>query len=100
MLIDLERQIIFRPIQDDQIYNDFPQLNYWDCRKTIHIIDQNNQVRSSEDAIITILDVIRGINKTNKLYSSSVGRVAVKILYKYLNEYRLQKVDECEECRT
>ena len=100
MAIDFDRQIIFRSIQDDQIYIDFPKLNYWDCRKTIHIIDQKGQIKSSEDAIITIFDALKGISKTNKLYSSPVGKIAVKLSYKYLNEYRLKKVDECEECRT
>lgn len=99
-LLDTERELIFNPIQNDQIYIDFPQLNYWDCRRTIHIINKNNQVKQGEDAVEEILNVINGIKKAKPIYQSSLGKIGLKLFYKYLNEYRLKKVSECDECRT
>ena len=99
-LIDSERELIFNPIQNDQIYIDFPQLNFWDCRRTIHIINQKNQVRAGEDAVEEILNVINIINKARPLYQSTLGKIGLRLSYKYLNEYRLKKVSDCDECRT
>lgn len=98
-LLDTERQLIFHPIQNDQIYSDFPDLNYWDCRRTIHIIDQQGQVKSSEDAVEEILNVIKLTKKAKPVYQSQLGKLGLKLFYKYLNEYRLKKVSDCEECR-
>ena len=99
-MIDSERQLIFRPIQDDQIFIDFPQLNYWDCRRTIHIINKKDQVRNGEEAVEEILNVINIVNKAKPVYQSPLGKAGLKLFYKYLNEYRLKKVSDCDDCRT
>ena len=99
-LLDSQRQLIFHPIQNDDIYKNYPSLNYWDCRRTIHIIDQNGQVKSGEQAVEEILNILELINKAKPIYQSSFGRIGLKLFYKYLNEYRLKKVGECKECRT
>jgi predicted DCC family thiol-disulfide oxidoreductase YuxK len=98
-VLDTDRHLIFHPIQNDQIYIDFPQLNYWDCRRTIHIIDQNNQIKNGEEAIEEILNIINILNKAKPVYQSPIGRIGVKLFYKYLNEYRLKLVSECDDCR-
>ena len=66
-LIDFNRSFEFRAIQDDSIYKDYPNLNYWDCRKTIHLADDKGQLFSSEDAVIKILEEIAIIQKVSPL---------------------------------
>ena len=70
----LIRSFEFRAIQDDSIYEGFPNLNFWDCRKTIHLADDKGQLFSSEDAVIKILEEIAIIQKASPLAKTYIGK--------------------------
>ena len=98
-LIDFNRSFNFRAIQDDSIYEEFSNLNFWDCRKTIHLADDSGEIFSSEDAVIKILEEIALIQKASPLAKTYLGKKLVKAGYTALNNYRLRSQKNCEECR-
>lgn len=97
-VMDLDNQFKFKSLNDDSIYTEYPSLNYWDCRKTIHLIDQNGSTFISEHAIIEIIRRIRLINKTVSVFESTLGNVMLKLLYRLLNNYRHKLQSDCASC--
>ena len=71
--IDLDGKIEFTPISDHSIYEKYEGLNYWDARKTIHIIDDNGDVFKSEQAVIKILEQIRLVSKLSPILTTKIG---------------------------
>ena len=62
-IIDLDGAFTFTPISDHEVYEKYPQVNYWDARQSIHIIDKNGEVFKSEHAVIKILEEIRLVSR-------------------------------------
>ena len=96
--IDFDNRFNFTPISDHQIYDQYEKVNYWDARKTIHIIDDEGNVYKSEYAVIKILDQIRLLSKLNPLLTSKIGIQVTAQAYKLLNNYRLKKIQDCTDC--
>ena len=76
-IIDIDRELIFNPIQNDQIYIDFPSTKLLGLSPYHTHNNKNNQVKSGEDAIEEILNVITIINKAKPLYQSALGKVGL-----------------------
>ena len=98
-LLDLERALIFRPIQDQEQLNLVPNLNSWNCRKTIHAVDLEGNIYKEEEAISLIFDNLKVIKNADNLYKAPLGKSILRVLYKYLNEYRLKQISDCDDCR-
>lgn len=98
--VDFDHKFTFSPISDHSIYDRFPGLNYWDARKTIHIIDNQGDIYSSEHAIIKILEQIKLVSKLSPILTTKIGIQLTALAYRLLNNYRLQKIKNCSECRS
>ncbi len=97
-VLDVHREIILYPIQDEKVFDLFPQLNFWDCRKTIHLVDENGTVFKEEYAVIEIFKRLPLLKNARGIYKTMAVKNLIKNSYKYLNQYRLKKVSECDEC--
>lgn len=97
-LIDIDDRFSFRPIQDDSIYLDFPQLSYWNCRQTIHIVDSSGEVFSSENAVLEIIDRVKVIKNGSVFFKTKLGKHFISLLYTVLNKYRLELQKDCPDC--
>ena len=97
--IDFDNAFTFTPISEHEIYEKYPQVNYWDARQSIHIIDENGDVFKSEHAVIKILEKIRLVSKASPILKTKIGLNITALGYKLLNEYRLKKMTDCNDCR-
>ncbi|MBT6324644.1 MAG: DUF393 domain-containing protein [Bdellovibrionales bacterium] len=97
-LIDIDNKFTFRPIQEESVYLDFPQLNYWDCRQTIHIVNNSGEVFSSENAVLEIIDRVKVIKSGSFFLKTNLGKHLISLLYTALNKYRLEIQKECPDC--
>ena len=97
--VDLDGKLQFSPISDQAIYEKYEGLNYWDARQTIHLIDDDGQIHSSEQAVIKIIEQIRLISKISPILSTKLGLQVTALAYKALNKYRLKRIKNCSECR-
>jgi len=97
-LIDIDDKFAFRPIQDESIYLDFPQLNYWDCRQTIHVVNNSGELFSSENAVLEIIDRVKIIKKGSIFFKTKLGKYFISLLYTALNKYRLELQKYCTDC--
>ena len=97
--IDLDHAFVFTPITDEEVFTQNPSLNYWDVRKTIHIIDDQGHIFKSEHAVIKILEKIKLLKKLGPVLTTKVGLKMTKIGYEALNQYRLRQKENCSECQ-
>ena len=97
--IDFDQQFEFRPLNDDSIYQEYPGLNYWSARKTIHLIDNNGDIFNSEQAVLKIIEHLRYIKHLKPILVTKIGLQLTKISYQLLNNYRLSKIKNCTDCR-
>lgn len=97
--LDIDGQFTFTPITDHEIYQHIEGLNYWEARKTIHVIDKDNKVYKSEHAVLKILEQIRLVKKLGPILSTQLGIKLTAIAYQALNEYRLRKIEDCPDCQ-
>ncbi len=98
--VDLDKKLEFAPISDNSIYEKYQGLNYWDARKTIHLIDDEGNIHKSEQAVIKILEQLRLVSKLGPLLTTKIGIQITALAYQALNEYRLKKIKNCSECRS
>ena len=99
-LVDFKKEINFVSIHDHEIYEQIETINFWDCRNTVHLIDENDQVYQGEAVIEYLLDRSNLANRFAPLYKSSLGKMLLKRLYDELNEYRKLKMKDCEACQS
>ena len=98
--LDLDSNYSFQKIQDSQIYLEHPQLNYWDCRKTIHVMDKDGRLYTSEMAVIKILEQLRYLKSISPTLKSPMSLKLIGLLYQLINSYRLNQQKNCDICRT
>ena len=98
--IDVDKKLSFEPITNDEIYSKYEGLNYWSARKTIHILDDEGNIYSAEDAIIKIIDQMRLLSRLNPILTTKAGLKFTALAYKALNNYRLNKMKNCQDCRS
>ena len=97
--VDSDGVFQFISIQNHDVYTKYDGINYWEARKTIHIIDENNNVYKSEQAVLKILDQIRLLKPLKPLLKTKLALSVTAIAYEALNKYRLQKIKDCDDCQ-
>ena len=98
-LIDFESKLNFISIYDHQLYHCFNKINFWDCRKTIHIIDQNANLHSGENAVFFLINFFKITKPIRFITKNKLGKILVKQLYFLLNNYRINSLKNCPSCK-
>ncbi len=97
-MMDFDNQFEFKSLHDNSIYTKYPTLNYWDCRKTIHLIDERGVIFTSENAVVEIIRRLRLLNKSVTIFESTLGKLMLRSLYGLLNNYRHKLQSDCASC--
>ncbi len=98
-IVDIKNDIHFCSIHEKEIYNEIPEINYRDCRKTVHLVDQNGRVYTGEGVVEYLFDRYSWSKKFSKLYKSRFGNWALKKIYQELNDYRKSRSKNCQVCQ-
>ena len=97
-LIDRDGAIVKRPLQDDSLYEEYPELKREECEKTIHLISSEGKVLKGSSAIEYLIGVFPGVKKFAWLVESESGKKAVDFFYGKVNELRRKVKEDCENC--
>ena len=98
-LFDLRDQVAFASIHDHDVYKEIPGINFWDCRKTVHLGDENDQVYVGPEVVEYLLDHYPVVRRLELFYKSKLGRLVIKRFYDELNELRKAHTKDCEACQ-
>ena len=97
--IDTTSRIKFISIHDHEVYKKFKDINYWDCRKTIHIIDESNTIHTGEEAVIYLISFLKITKPASFIAKTWAGKVFIRQFYTLLNNYRLNNLKACQSCK-
>lgn len=96
--IDRDEKIVKVPLQEDWIYEKFPQLNRNECEETIHLLDLDGSVLKGPKAIEFLISFYPGVKKFSWLVESESGKKAVDYFYNKVNELRDKAKRDCKGC--
>lgn len=73
-------------------------LNFWDARKTIHLITPRNEVLKGDDVIHYLLELSPIFKTLPILHQNFLSSRAIKSGYEMLNAIRLNRMKNCDTC--
>ena len=91
-------EIHFRPLSDQSIFEDYPQLNKEECSKDLHLIDHEGKVWVGADALSKVIERFPYADKFKWLYQSDNGKKAVDYFYSKTHELREKLRANCPGC--
>ena len=97
-LIDIQKQVRFISLHENQTYIDFPELKKEECEEFVHLIDEENKIYIGGYAISYLVNILPGVKKFSWLLDSDSGLKASNAFYKRINEMRMMKKRNCFTC--
>jgi Uncharacterized protein conserved in bacteria len=88
----------FIPIQDENIFSTYPQLNQEECFETLHLIDKDEKIWKGGEAISLLIEQFPLVSKFKWLIEKDMGKKTVKIFYDVVNKYRKAIKRSCPKC--
>jgi len=85
-------------IHDEQIYNEYPQLNKEECDEAIHLIDSELNILKGTHAIEFLLKKNPAVAKFAWLIESEQGQKTLNYFYSMANKYRETLKKKCLTC--
>jgi hypothetical protein len=99
--VELESDLFFYPLQNDNIYKEFPFVNKQEASQHIHLIldCKTQSVLKGGEAIAHLSLLNPVVKKFSWLVSSEMGKKATSVFYGSINRYRETLRKQCPKCR-
>ena len=88
----------FIPIQNEDIFSTFPQLNKEECFETLHLIDHHGKILKAGEATSFLVKKFPLVEKFQWLIEKDMGKKTVSIFYEVVNKYRRAIKKTCPKC--
>ena len=98
---DVQHTISYVPLQDEEVFKVFPQLDPLRCHEKIHYLCESGKILVGGEIIPELLRHYPGIEKMAWLLESEVARRSANFFYEKIEKIRLKiKNDEkqCNDC--
>lgn len=96
--LDKEELIQKVALQEDWLYESYPQLTKSECEETIHMLDEQGNVLKGSEAIEFLISFYPGVKKFSWLVENESGKKAVNFFYNKVNELREKVKKNCHGC--
>lgn len=96
--LDKDEKIQKIPLQDQSLYERFPQLDQEACEETIHLLDEQGNVYKGAEVIEFLVKFYPGVKKFAWLVETESGKKAVEFFYGKVNELREKVKKDCVGC--
>lgn len=96
----LDKQELVRkvPLQEEWLYQTYPQLSKDECEATIHLLDESGNVHKGPEVVEFLVKFYPGIKKFAWLVESERGKKTVEFFYDKVNELREKVKKNCKNC--
>src|SRR5262245_53686364 len=78
---DKKEAFDFRPLQEDQVYVDFPQLKKEECEKAIHLVNEDGSVHSGAGIVEPLLSHFPKVKNITWMLGLPGVKSATEVLY-------------------
>tara|TARA_Y100000782_G_scaffold115631_1_gene163109 strand:+ start:137538 stop:137819 length:282 start_codon:yes stop_codon:yes gene_type:complete len=86
------------PLQDESLFENFPQLNKSECEQEIHLLKLDGEAIGGAEVIEYLVSMFPGVQKFAWLVESESGKKAVSYFYDKVNELREKVKKDCPGC--
>lgn len=99
--IPLDEEILFRPIDDESLEEDFPFLTDTNYKDEVHLILENEppKILVGPDVIEYLALHNPQVKKLAWLLDTKVGEKASQVFYQSLNKIRQSLQNHCPKCK-
>ncbi|MFY7991668.1 MAG: thiol-disulfide oxidoreductase DCC family protein [Bacteriovoracaceae bacterium] len=99
-LMDTSKKLRFVPLQDAQLFEEFPELNQEDCKSQVHLITEERKVLKGSEVVDYLIKSLPGVSKLSWLLDSESGKKATQFFYQKVEELReiLKEKEDCNQC--
>ena len=98
--IDREKKINFIPVQEQEIFKAYPQLDVKMCYEKVHLIDEDNTVYQGSKVVEFLVKSFPQVSKFSWLLETNMGQKALDFFYDRVNEYRKSSHKKnCPKCK-
>ncbi len=86
-------------IHEKEVYEAFEQINFEDCAKEVHYLDEEGQVFKGEAAVSVLIEKFPLVKRFSWLIQSGMGQKAIKYFYDKADQYREELLKRCGNCK-
>lgn len=97
--IDSEKQYQFHPIQEEETYQKFSDLDPVECQRDVHLITADGQRLIGEDVVSFLLSETPGVKKFAWLLENDMGQKAISVFHKTTKQLREKLRTRCPGCK-
>ncbi|MBT4793084.1 MAG: DUF393 domain-containing protein [Halobacteriovoraceae bacterium] len=97
-MLDSDKKIAFRAVQDQSVYLDFPELKQDECEEEIHLIDTKGKVHRGREVVEYLILFFPAVKKFAWLIENDSAKSAMDAFYKRINKMRIMKKRKCYTC--
>lgn len=96
--LDLNSEIEFVSIHNEEAFERFPNVNRDECFETIHLLTSSDEIITGGDVLDFLIKLSPGVKKYAWLLESQAARTAMDAFYNRLNDMRIMKKRRCFTC--
>lgn len=96
--LDQNNEIHYESLYNEELYQDFLELNLEDCQKEVHLIQEDQTILKGGEVVEFLIAKIPGVKKISWLIESKAAKGAMNLFYKKINSIRLLKKQGCKTC--
>ncbi len=97
----LDKNLNFVSVRDDEVFQEFPELNRQTCLEKVHLITGSREIKSGPEVVDHLLHTLPGVSKLAWLLDNDQGKKVKDFFYQKVEELRelTKKQDEgCDQC--
>ena len=96
--LDKDNRVQMTPLQDESLFENFPQFNKSECEQEIHLLKLDGEAIGGAEVIEYLVSMFPGVQKFAWLVESESGKKAVSYFYDKVNELREKVKKDCPGC--
>jgi len=86
-------------IHENDVFEQFDEIKFEECKETIHLIDKNMRVHMGPEVAKFLIEEFPGVKKFSWLLESEIGKKAVEAFYKFAEKCKESISKNCPNCR-
>ena len=91
-------KICMLSIRESDIFASFPEIDPLEAVETIHLMNEERRIFKGPEVIQYLLEYYPGVSKFAWLLDNQVGKKALELFYKSINQYRKSTLGNCKSC--
>ena len=92
-------QFQFVPIQNEEVFKQYPQLNPQSCQQELHLLDKELNIYAGGDAIRFLIRQFPVVSRLAWLVENQMGRKVSDFFYDIANKYHARLKNRCPTCK-